>query len=84
MGDSWFGAADFGVTGSVAVNPIELQKALAGLTYPASRHDIQAAADRNGAASRLKQALARLDEEQFESPLEVNRAITDSSKSKTG
>lgn len=62
----------------MAANPIELQQALAGVSYPASRADLMAAAERNGAPPPITQAIESLGDRQYESPADVSQAVADS------
>jgi hypothetical protein len=57
------------------MNPIDVQKNLKGVSYPASRDDLIAAAEQNGRDSELVEQLERLDENEFESPAEVMKAL---------
>ena len=57
------------------LNPIEVQKNLKGVSYPASREDLIAAAESNGGDSNLVEQLRRMDETEFESPADVMKAF---------
>jgi hypothetical protein len=57
------------------MNPIDVQKNLKGVSYPASRDDLIAAAEQNGRDSELVEQLEGLDENEFESPAEVMKAL---------
>jgi P-type Cu+ transporter len=57
------------------VNPIELQKHLKGADYPASKQDLIALAERNGAPDDVVQALQAADSEQFDGPSAVQAAL---------
>ena len=57
------------------VNPIEVQKHLSGVDYPASKADIVAAAESNGAPQEVIEALQEIDGDQFEGPDEVMGAL---------
>ena len=57
------------------LNPIEVQKNLKGVSYPASREDLVAAAESNGGESNLVEQLRRMDETEFESPADVMKAL---------
>lgn len=57
------------------INPIELQKHLKGVNYPASKQDVIDKAKENGADQELQSALENLSDEQFETPADVNKAI---------
>jgi hypothetical protein len=57
------------------MNPIDVQKNLKGVSYPASRDDLVAAAEQNGGDSDLVEQLQGLNENEFESPAEVMKAL---------
>lgn len=57
------------------INPIELQKHLKGVNYPATKQDVIEKAKENGADQELQSALENLSDEQFETPADVNKAI---------
>ena len=57
------------------MNPIDVQKNLKGVSYPASRDDLVAAAEENGGDTDLVEQLQGLDEGEFESPAEVMKAL---------
>ncbi|NJL23617.1 MAG: DUF2795 domain-containing protein [Leptolyngbyaceae cyanobacterium SM1_3_5] len=57
------------------VNPIELQKHLKGLDYPASKEDVISYAEKNGIAKETKSVLEQLPDKEFETPTDVNKAV---------
>ncbi|HYH11477.1 MAG TPA: DUF2795 domain-containing protein [Thermomicrobiales bacterium] len=57
------------------LNPIELQKALKGVDYPASKEDLVKAADSNGASDEIRDAVSQLPERSFERPTDVTEAM---------
>ncbi len=59
------------------INPIELQKHLNGMDYPASKQDVISKAQENGADEELLSVLEGLGDQQFETPADVNKAIGD-------
>jgi hypothetical protein len=59
------------------VNPIELQKSLKGVDYPASKEDVVKAAEKNGADNEIMEALKNLSDESFEKPTDVTKALSD-------
>ncbi len=61
----------------VKVNPIQLQKYLKGVDYPASAEAIRQAAEKNGADDNIKQMLGKLPNKSFEKPTDVSAAIGD-------
>lgn len=58
------------------VNPIELQKHLSGVDYPATKQDLIAAAESNGAPQEIIEALQSADKEQFDGPSAVQQALS--------
>ncbi|HEU4324452.1 MAG TPA: DUF2795 domain-containing protein [Roseiflexaceae bacterium] len=57
------------------VNPIQLQKYLKGVDYPASKEAILKAAEEHGADENLRATLERLPETEFKTPAEVSKAV---------
>jgi hypothetical protein len=57
------------------VNPIQVQKFLEGVDYPASRQDLVQAAERNGADEDVKNTLRQMPGQTFNSPKDVSEAI---------
>jgi len=58
------------------INPIDLQKALKGVDYPASKDDIVKAAEKNGASDEIVSALKNLSADSFEKPTDVTKAAS--------
>jgi hypothetical protein len=58
------------------VNPIELQKHLKGVDYPASRDDLVSAAESNGAPSEVVEALRSTSKDSFDGPTAVTEALS--------
>jgi hypothetical protein len=56
-------------------NPIELQKYLSGVDYPAKRDDLVAAAERNGADENTLQLVRNLPDRTYEGPSGVSKEI---------
>ncbi len=56
-------------------NPIELQKYLSGVDYPAQRDDLVRAAERNGADSDTLDVVRRLPDRTYEGPSGVSKEI---------
>ena len=56
-------------------NPIELQKHLAGVDYPAKREDLVRAAERNGADEDTLAAVRALPDRTYEGPSGVSKEI---------
>lgn len=57
------------------VNPIQLQKYLKGIDYPASKEDLSKHAQQQGADENAISALKELPDEQYETPADVSKAI---------
>lgn len=58
------------------LNPIDLQKALKGVNYPASKDDLVRAAEANGATDAVKAALQNLGDDHFNTPADVTQAVS--------
>jgi hypothetical protein len=58
------------------VNPIEVQKHLKGMSYPATKDDVVSTAEQNGAGEELVSELLGLDKEEFSGPDDVMRALS--------
>ena len=61
---------------SDAPNPIQLQKNLAGVEYPATRDDLVSAAKNNGADDDMVSALAGMSKDSFDGPTAVSEAVS--------
>jgi hypothetical protein len=57
------------------VSPIDIQKALSGMDYPASKQDIVAHAERQGAGSEVLEALRKIEDREYEGPSGVSSAV---------
>jgi hypothetical protein len=57
------------------VNPIEVQRYLGGIDYPAAKADVVATAESNDAPDEIIEALQAMDEEEFDGPDEVQAAL---------
>jgi hypothetical protein len=57
------------------VNPIEVQKHLKGVDYPASRDDIVSAARSNDAPDDVVSALESMRDDRFDGPDDVMRSL---------
>ena len=64
--------------GAAKASPFEIQAFLAGVQYPASRDQLRAEAERQGADERVLRSLERLPPERFERATEVSEAIGES------
>jgi hypothetical protein len=57
------------------INPIQLQKALKGVKYPAKKKDLEQAAKDNGASDEIRSALKELKQDEFARPSDVSKAV---------
>lgn len=60
-----------------SISPVDLQKALKGASYPASRDDLVKLAKDNGAEGTLVEKLTDAPADQFDGPDEVQKAVFD-------
>lgn len=60
-----------------APNPIQVQKFLSGIEYPASKDDIVTTAEKEGADSDVLDALKQLPDQEYDSPTAVSKAVSD-------
>jgi Protein of unknown function (DUF2795) len=60
------------------MNPIEVQKQLKGMSYPASRDELVATAEDNGADNELLGQLRGLSKSEFSGPDDVMEALKSS------
>ena len=60
---------------SKTVSPINLQRHLGGIDYPASKEQLIEAAEHNGAPQEVVDALRQLEGDHFESPVGVEKAF---------
>lgn len=57
------------------VNPIQVQKFLKGIDYPASKQEILRTAEDQGADEDVRSTLDRLPDQEFNSPADISEAI---------
>jgi hypothetical protein len=57
------------------VNPIQVQKFLSGIDYPATKEDLVKRAKEQGADDNVVSTLQNLSTEKFNSPNDVSEAI---------
>ncbi|AEN08258.1 MULTISPECIES: DUF2795 domain-containing protein [unclassified Streptomyces] len=60
----------------MTVNPIELQKALGGVGYPADKQQILDQAKQHGAGHDVIDALGALPDKSYDSPADVNKEVS--------
>jgi hypothetical protein len=56
-------------------NPIQVQKFLSGMNYPANKDEIVKHARSRGADDNIMDTLERLPDDDFETPADVSKAI---------
>ena len=57
------------------LNPIDVQKHLKGMRYPASKDDLVSTAHENGAGENLLEQLRTMDRDDFSGPDDVMEAL---------
>ena len=57
------------------INPIQIQKFLKGIDYPASKQTLISTAKKEGADEKVIDTLERLNMEMFNSPNDVSEAV---------
>jgi hypothetical protein len=56
-------------------NPVEVEKSLKGVNYPAKKNDLIKHAQQQGANPEVIDTLKELREENFNSPVDVSKAV---------
>jgi energy-coupling factor transporter ATP-binding protein EcfA2 len=59
------------------VSPIDIQKALSGIDYPASKGDIVGHAEQHGAGKDVLDALNGIEDREYDGPSGVSAAVFD-------
>ena len=59
----------------MSMNPIEVQKHLKGMSYPASKDDLVSTAESNGADEELLEQLRGMSADEFSGPDDVMEAL---------
>jgi len=59
------------------VSPIDIQKALSGIDYPASKDDIIRHAQQQGGDKEVIEALNKIEDREYEGPSGVSSAVFD-------
>jgi hypothetical protein len=60
-----------------APNPIQIQKFLGGIDYPASKETLISRAKESGADSKVLDALQNIPDKEYDSPTAVSSAVSD-------
>jgi hypothetical protein len=58
-------------------NPIQIQKFLSGIDYPANREALISRAKESGADSNVLDALQSIPDQEYDSPTAVSSAVSD-------
>jgi hypothetical protein len=58
-------------------NPIQIQKFLSGIDYPANRETLIARAKESGADSNVLDALQNIPDKEYDGPTAVSSAVSD-------
>ena len=61
----------------MSINPIQMQKHLKGVDYPASKEDLLTNAEQLGADEDARATLDRLPDREYETPADVSKALGD-------
>ena len=59
------------------VSPIDIQKALKGMDYPAGKEDIVKHAEQHGGSDEVVEALKKIDDREYGGPSGVSSAVFD-------
>jgi hypothetical protein len=59
----------------MAVNPVEIEKYLKGVNYPANKQDLIKHAQQQGAPKEVLETLKQVREETYNKPTDVARAV---------
>lgn len=57
------------------INPIQIQKFLGGVDYPANKDELRDRAQQNGAPEDVLNAIDKLPGEEFQTPADVSEAL---------
>ena len=57
-------------------NPIQIQKFLGGIDYPASKETLVSRAKESGADSNVLDALQNIPDKEYDSPTDVSSAVS--------
>ncbi len=57
------------------INPIQVEKFLKGVDYPADKSALIKQAEKNGADENIHEALQQLPEQEYKSPTDISKAI---------
>jgi uncharacterized protein DUF2795 len=59
------------------VSPIDIQKALSGIEYPAKKDDVVKHAESQGGSDEVLEALRGIGDKEYDTPAAVSKAVFD-------
>ena len=59
------------------VSPIDIQKALSGIEYPAKKDDVVRHAESQGGSEEVLEALKGIGDQEYDTPAAVSKAVFD-------
>jgi hypothetical protein len=65
---------------TVPVNPVEVEKCLKGVNYPAKKQDLIKHAQQQGANQDVMEVLKEMRDTEFNSPIDVSKAVGEISR----
>ena len=57
------------------VNPVQVQKFLGGLDYPAGKEDLIKRAEQEGAVENVRSTLEKIPDQEYETPADVSQGV---------
>ena len=57
------------------VSPIDIQKALSGMDYPAKKDDVVKHAESQGGSDEVLEALKGIEDQEYDTPAAVSKAV---------
>ena len=57
------------------VSPIDIQKALSGMDYPAKKDDVVKHAESQGGSDEVLEALRGISDQEYDTPAAVSKAV---------
>jgi hypothetical protein len=58
-----------------SISPIQIEKFLKGVEYPAKKAELIKQAEQNGADANVRSVLQQLPDQQFHTPADVSKAV---------
>jgi hypothetical protein len=57
------------------ISPVDMQRALKGMEYPASHEDLMMCAERNGADRKMQEEIKGLPDHRYDGPDDVSKEM---------